>query len=133
MEAEAKRQLAVSLEETFSAASVSHVLAAVLRAPAATVQLIDWLNARLPQLGLSYQRRVSLMDRTVLVTIESLRSILILITVAVLGAPLAAAIAPASSLAALYRMLGEYWWVLAAAGAVAVIGLGRILDALDTF
>ena len=132
MEAETKRQLAISLSETFSVPSISHMLAAALHAPAATIQLIDWLNSRLPQLGWNYQQRMSLVERTLLMALGSLRVLFLFLTVAVLAARAVRSIAPASSLAALDRLIGGYWWSLAVAGVAAMIALGWILNEIDT-
>jgi len=132
MEAETKRQLAISLSETFSVPSMSQMLAAALHAPAATIQLIDWLNSRLPQLGWNYQQRMSLVERTLLMALGSLRVLFLFLTVAVLAARAVRSIAPASSLAALDRLIGGYWWSLAVAGVAAMIALGWVLNEIDT-
>ncbi len=124
MEIETERQLAISLRETFSAPSISHMLSAALHAPAATIQLIDWLNSRLPQLGWNYQQRMSLFDRSLLMTVGSLRVLFFLTTVAILGARVSRSFFQGSSLSELNRLVGGYWWPLALVGVAAVIGLG---------
>jgi ubiquinone biosynthesis protein len=132
MEVETKRQLAITLNETFSVPSISHMIAAALHAPAATIQLIDWLNSRLPQMGWNYQQRMSSLDRALLVVVGSLRVLFFLIVVGILGGRAARSLAPASSLAMLGQLIGGYWWPLAAVGVATMIGLGRILDEIDT-
>jgi ubiquinone biosynthesis protein len=131
MEVETRRQLAISLSETLSAPSISHMLAAALHAPAATIQLIDWLNSRLPQMGWNYQKRMSSLERALLGVLGSLRVLFFLITIAILGGRAVRSLAPASSLAVLDQFIGGYWWPLAALGVAAMIGLGRVLDEID--
>jgi ubiquinone biosynthesis protein len=132
IEIETERQLTIALSETFSAPAISHMLAAALHAPTATIQLIDWLNSRLPQLGWSYQQRLTLSERGLLMAIGSLRVLFLIVTVAALGARAASYLSPSSSWAALDPMIGGYWWPLVIVGTVAVIGLRRVLDELDT-
>jgi ubiquinone biosynthesis protein len=132
MEVETKRQLTISLTETFSVASISHMISAALHAPAATIQLIDFLNTRLPQLGWNYQQRMSHFERALLVLLGSLRVLLFVGTLVDLGARGARILAPASPLAHLGRMVGGYWWPIALLGMAAVITLGRAIDQIDT-
>jgi hypothetical protein len=132
MDVETKRQFAISVSETLSVPSISHIVAAALHAPAAAVQLIDWLNSRLPQLGRNYQQRMSLVERALLMAVGSLRLLCFFFIVAVLGARVAKSFAPSSSLAVLGQWMGGYWWSLALAGVAAMLGLGRVLDEMDT-
>ena len=132
IEIETQRQLTISLSEIFSAPAISHMFAAALHAPAATIQLIDWLNTRLPQLGWSYQQRLSLSERGLLMAIGSLRVLFFLFTVVILGAPAAGRFFPGSYWAAVEGLAGGYWWPLVIMGAVAVIGLRMALDEIDT-
>lgn len=131
MEIETKRQLAISLSETFSPESISHMLSVALHVPAATMKLIDWLNSRLPQVGWNYQQRISLLERALLMTIGALRLIFFLLTLALVGARAGRALYPANSWFTLDRLLGGYWWPLVAAGVFAVLALSRLLDTID--
>jgi ubiquinone biosynthesis protein len=132
IETEAKRQLSISLREAFSPPAISRMLAAAIHAPAATIQLIDWLNSRLPQLGWNYQQRMSLLERAFLMAVGSIRILLFLATAAILIARASRSVFPGSSWAALDRLIGGYWWALAVAGVVVVIGLSRVADEIDT-
>jgi ubiquinone biosynthesis protein len=131
METETKQQLAISLSETFSVASISHMISAALHAPAATIQLIDWLNTRLPQLGWNYQQRMSHFERALVVSIGSLRLLCFVAILIDLGARMARTLAPTNSLANLGRVIGGYWWPLALVGMAAMITLGWAIDQID--
>jgi ubiquinone biosynthesis protein len=132
VEIEGRRQVEVALSEMFSAPAISQMLAAAVHAPAAAMQLIDFLNSRLPQVGRNYQQRISLYERTLLVALGWLRALFFLMTAAVLIARAVGLFAPESAWSGLDRLVGGYWWLLAAAGAVAVIGLSRLLDDIDS-
>jgi ubiquinone biosynthesis protein len=132
IETEATRQLTVSMKEAMSPPAIGRMLAAAIHAPAATIQLIDRLNSRLPQLGSNYQLRMSLLDRAVLMAVGSLRILLFFATAAILIARAARTLFPGSSWTVIDRSIGGYWWPLALAGVIVVIGLSRVLDEIDT-
>jgi ubiquinone biosynthesis protein len=131
MEIETERQLALSLRETFSAESISHMLAVALHIPPAMIKLIDWLNCRLPQVGWNYQQRMSLFERGLLAAVGLLRFVMFLFTLTILGERAGRLLYPASSWFGLDRLIGGYWWLLVAIGVLAVLTLSRLLAAME--
>lgn len=129
---ETRRQIAVSLEENFSAPAVSQVLLALLKTPAATAETIQWIHTRLPRLGRYYEHRLSVIERWLIMALSYLRGWFILSLLVIAGARLVGTrYLPGSWWAALDRLIGDFWWPLILIGLFAVIGLRRVLDEIE--
>jgi ubiquinone biosynthesis protein len=132
LEAETRRQIAVSLEKNFSGPAVSQVMLALLRAPAATAETIQWINTRLPRLGRFYEHRLSVIERWLIMALSYLRGWFIISLLVIAGARLVATpYLPGSWWAAMDRLIGSFWWPLILIGLFAVIGLRRVLDEIE--
>jgi ubiquinone biosynthesis protein len=132
LEAETGRQITVSIERNLSGPAISQVLLALLRAPAATAETIQWINTRLPRLGRYYEHRLSVIERWLIMALSYLRGWFILSLLVIAGARLVAnRFLPGSWWASLDHLIGSFWWPLILIGLFAVIGLRRVLNEIE--
>ncbi len=131
LEAEMRRQIAVSLKENLSGPALSKLTLALLRTPDAAAETIQWMNTRLPQIGRYYEQRLSVIERWLIMALSYLRGWFILSLLVIGGARLVGTrYLPDSWWASMDRAIGDFWWPLILVGLFAVIGLGRVLGEL---
>jgi hypothetical protein len=95
------------------------------------MQLVDWLNSGLPRMGWAYRQRVTMLERAMLSLVGILRTLALLFTVVIVGAPAARSLAPGSSWAGLEKAVGGLWWPLVLAGIAASALLSSVLNDVD--
>lgn len=132
VEEETRRQVAAGIHQRLDVASMGAGLQALLRAPGAAVRLVDWLNRRLPDAGRSYQRRLSVLDRAVILSLSYLRALVGIFTLLLVVARVYSGFAgPDGVPHPAFQTVQLYWWPLVITGGVVVIVLGKLLRELE--
>jgi len=126
---EGERQIRLLVDDAVAVPTVSAALRASVGGPRAAMQLIDWVENRLPEFGRSYGDQLSRIEASLLLTLRFARAVVASAWLALLGAgTLAPRFFPGSAWAELGPAAGRAFWPLAIFGAVTTLFFGKLIN-----
>jgi ubiquinone biosynthesis protein len=125
---EEQRQATLIINEAFTMSNLNVALQAYMNAPNALMQLLDWTQNQLPQLGPTIRRELNRGERITLVLLRYFRTFAVLAVLTISGSQLVApALFPGSEWMRFGEGIQPYWGMLTVAGIFMVLFLGRLI------
>jgi ubiquinone biosynthesis protein len=125
---ESERQLKVLAAEATTVATVSTALRAMVGTPHAAMELVDWIENRLPELGRAYGDHLSRFESSLFLTLRYVQFVLVVAWLLLLGAgTIAPRLAPAGAWAELGASTGRAFWPLVILGGATAVFLGKLV------
>jgi ubiquinone biosynthesis protein len=125
---ESERQLKVLAAEATSVATVSTALRAMVGAPHAAMDLVDWIENRLPEFGRAYGDHLSRLESSLFLTLRYAQILVVVAWLLLLGAgTIAPRLAAGGAWAELGASTGRAFWPLVILGGATAGFLGKLV------
>ena len=125
---ESERQLKVLVAEATSVATVNTALRAMVGAPHAAMELVDWIENRLPEFGRAYGDHLSRLESSLFLTLRYVQVVIVVAWLLLVGAgTIAPRLAPGGAWAELGASTGRAFWPLVILGGVTTFFVGKLV------
>lgn len=128
VEKETRQQFSQAILENLSMEVAASTLTAIIRGPLGAIQLIEWMNTRLPQVGWTFQRQRSIFERAFVVVLSYLQAILFISIAVAIGTRLFGGDQLVESLVVRWPVVT---WPVIAGGAAGIFLIGRLVKEIE--
>jgi ubiquinone biosynthesis protein len=129
---EARRQLESYLSKQNLYMTLSTLLMAFMKSPAATMNLVNWTQDKLPEFGRIYKSQLTKLEQAFVMFLRYLKTAFLVLTIAALGGRFVAPrYWPDSAVVTISESLGSTWWLVISGALLSTFILGRLIHVIE--